>query len=177
MNKRLIANVIGCIGLTLATAAEARTSYDGPWILVFVTQSGKPRPDLQFLCEYKRRRCDAPQSGEVLWACRKIRRGSCVGDGPRQIRIRVREADARRRSRNLERPRRRWALLGILDRATKQLGRNHRDARRRPRQGRTVHSDELARMGMPRRTTPHPNAPPICRDGFITTIGTALMAV
>jgi hypothetical protein len=40
MNKRLIANVIGCACLTLATAAEARTSYDGPWNLVFVTQRG-----------------------------------------------------------------------------------------------------------------------------------------
>ena len=39
------------------------------------------------------------------------------------------------RRRDLERPRRRWALLGILDRTTKQLGRNRRDTRRRPRQG------------------------------------------
>jgi hypothetical protein len=62
--------------------------------------------------------------------CRKIGRGSRVGDGPRQIRIRVGEADARRRPRDLERPRRRCALLGILDRATKQLGRNHPEASR-----------------------------------------------
>ena len=40
MKKRLIANVIGCACLTLVTAAEARTSYDGPWDLVFVTQRG-----------------------------------------------------------------------------------------------------------------------------------------
>ena len=40
MNKRLIATVIGCACLTLATAAEARTSYDGPWNLVFTTQRG-----------------------------------------------------------------------------------------------------------------------------------------
>ena len=39
MNKRLIANVIGCAWLTLASAAEARTSYDGPWNLVFVTNA------------------------------------------------------------------------------------------------------------------------------------------
>ena len=38
MNKRLIANFICGACLTLATAAEARTSYDGPWNLVFVTQ-------------------------------------------------------------------------------------------------------------------------------------------
>ena len=63
MNKRLIANVIGCACLMLATAAEARTSYDGPWNFVFVTR--KLRSDLQFLSEHKRRRCDASQSGEV----------------------------------------------------------------------------------------------------------------
>ena len=40
MNKRLMANVIVCACLILATAAEARTSYDGPWNLTFVTQSG-----------------------------------------------------------------------------------------------------------------------------------------
>ena len=40
MNKRLIANVIGGACLILATAAEARTSYDGAWYLVFVTQRG-----------------------------------------------------------------------------------------------------------------------------------------
>jgi hypothetical protein len=48
MNKRLIANVIGCACLTLATAAEARTSYDGPWNLLFVTQSGSCDPTYNF---------------------------------------------------------------------------------------------------------------------------------
>jgi len=65
MNKRLIANVIGCAWLVLATAAEARTSYDGPWNLVFVTQRGSCDPNLQFFSKHKRRRCDASQSGEV----------------------------------------------------------------------------------------------------------------
>ena len=95
-----------------------------------ISSSRKLRSDLQFLSEHKRRRCDASQSGEVQWGCRKIGRGSSVGDGPGQIRIRVGEADARRRPRDLERPRRRWALLGILDRATKLLGRNHPGASR-----------------------------------------------
>jgi hypothetical protein len=40
MKKRLIANVICGACLILATAAEARTSYDGPWNLVFFTQRG-----------------------------------------------------------------------------------------------------------------------------------------
>ena len=48
MNKRLIANVIGCACLTLATAAEARTSYDGPWNLTFVTQHGSCDPTYNF---------------------------------------------------------------------------------------------------------------------------------
>ena len=48
MNKRLIANIIGCACLTLATAAEARTSYDGPWNLVFVTQRGSCDPTYNF---------------------------------------------------------------------------------------------------------------------------------
>ena len=48
MNKRLIANVIGCACLTLATAAEAGTSYDGPWNLVFVTQRGSCDPTYNF---------------------------------------------------------------------------------------------------------------------------------
>ena len=48
MNKRLIANVIGCACLTLATAAEAQTSYDGPWNLVFVTQRGSCDPTYDF---------------------------------------------------------------------------------------------------------------------------------
>jgi hypothetical protein len=83
----------------------------------------KLRSDLQFLSEHKRRRCHASQSGEVQRGCRKIGRGSRVGDGPRQIRVRFGKAGARLRRRDLERPRRRRALLGILDRATKQLGR------------------------------------------------------
>src|ERR1700750_3110349 len=48
MNKRLIAKFIGCACLTLATAAEARTSYDGPWNLVFVTQRGSCDPSYNF---------------------------------------------------------------------------------------------------------------------------------
>jgi hypothetical protein len=48
MKKRLIANFICCACLTLATAAEARTSYDGPWNLVFYTQRGSCDPTYTF---------------------------------------------------------------------------------------------------------------------------------
>ena len=40
MNKRLIANIIGCACVTLATAAENPNLYDGPFNLTFVTQRG-----------------------------------------------------------------------------------------------------------------------------------------
>jgi hypothetical protein len=48
MNKRLIANVICCACLALTTGAEARTSYDGPWTLVFFTQRGSCDPTYNF---------------------------------------------------------------------------------------------------------------------------------
>ena len=48
MKKRLLANAICCICLTLGTDAEARTSYDGAWNLVFVTQRGSCDPTYTF---------------------------------------------------------------------------------------------------------------------------------
>lgn len=48
MTKYLIASVLCCGCLVLATAAEARTSYDGPWSLVFVTQRGNCDPTYTF---------------------------------------------------------------------------------------------------------------------------------
>ena len=48
MNKRLIANVIGGACLILATAAEARTAYDGPWNLPSSTQRGSCDPTYTF---------------------------------------------------------------------------------------------------------------------------------
>jgi hypothetical protein len=48
MNKRLIASVVGFACLTVATAAEARTSYDGSWNLLFVTQRGSCDPTYSF---------------------------------------------------------------------------------------------------------------------------------
>jgi hypothetical protein len=48
MNKWLIANLICCACFTLAKTAEARTSYDGSWNLVFVTQRGSCDPTYNF---------------------------------------------------------------------------------------------------------------------------------
>lgn len=48
MKERLIAIAICCTCVTLATVAEARTSYDGAWDLVFVTQRGSCDPTYTF---------------------------------------------------------------------------------------------------------------------------------
>jgi hypothetical protein len=40
MKKYLVSTVISCITLLLATTANAHSSYDGSWSLVFVTQTG-----------------------------------------------------------------------------------------------------------------------------------------
>jgi hypothetical protein len=48
MDKGLIASLVCCGCLTLGTAAEARTSYDGAWNLVFVTQRGSCDPTYTF---------------------------------------------------------------------------------------------------------------------------------
>jgi len=48
MKERLIAAAICCACLSLATAAEARTSYDGSWDLTFVTQRGSCDPTYTF---------------------------------------------------------------------------------------------------------------------------------
>ncbi len=48
MTKRFIATVLCGACLTLASAAEARTSYDGSWDLVFVTQRGSCDPSYNF---------------------------------------------------------------------------------------------------------------------------------
>jgi len=40
MKKYLLSTVISCAALLLATTANARSSYDGSWSLVFFTQRG-----------------------------------------------------------------------------------------------------------------------------------------
>jgi hypothetical protein len=44
MNRQLLAILIGCATQLLATAADARSSYDGTWNITFVTQSGDCNP-------------------------------------------------------------------------------------------------------------------------------------
>jgi len=123
MNKRLIANVIGCACLTLATAAEARTSYDGPWNLVFVTQRGSCDPTYNFSVNIS--------DGVVTHPNLVKFRGSVGRSGAVRASVTVQEKYASgsgRLTRDVgSGPRRRWALLGILDRAAKQLRCDDRD--------------------------------------------------
>ena len=48
MNKHLLAVLAGCACQLLATAAEARSSYDGQWNIAFATQSGDCNPTYNF---------------------------------------------------------------------------------------------------------------------------------
>ena len=129
MNKRLIANVICCACLTLATAAEARTSYDGPWNLAFITQRGSCDPTYTFAVNIN--------DGVVTHPNLVKFRGYVGRSGAVRASVTVHDKYASGSGRltrefgprDLERPRRRWALLGILDRATKRLGRIQRRGR------------------------------------------------
>ena len=44
MNRLLLAILVGCATQLLATAADARSSYDGSWNVTFVTHSGDCNP-------------------------------------------------------------------------------------------------------------------------------------
>jgi hypothetical protein len=48
MQKYLLSTVIGCAAFLLATTANARSSYDGSWSLVFFTQRGACDPTYNF---------------------------------------------------------------------------------------------------------------------------------
>src|SRR5258707_14747714 len=76
------------------------------------------RSQLQLHGQCFRRSCDSSQSGKIQGIRCQIRFGSCVGDGSRQIRFGHGPAFRDVRSRKMERPRGKCAMLGLLDRAT-----------------------------------------------------------
>ena len=77
------------------------------------------RSHLQLHRQYFRRHCDPSQPGKIQGIRREIRCGSCVGDGSGQICVRHGQAFRDGRSRKMERPRGKCAVLRLLDRATK----------------------------------------------------------
>ncbi len=48
MTRHLLAILLGCAALLLATGADARSSYDGSWNITFVTQSGDCNPTYNY---------------------------------------------------------------------------------------------------------------------------------
>src|SRR5260370_2687199 len=76
------------------------------------------RSQLQLHRQCFRRHCDSSQSCKIQGIRREIWFRSCVGDGSRQICVRHGQVFRDVRSRKMERPRGRWAMLGLLDRAT-----------------------------------------------------------
>src|SRR5258707_2983432 len=76
------------------------------------------RSQLQLHRQCFRRHCDSSQSCKIQGIRREIWFRSCVGDGSRQICVRHGQVFRDVRSRKMERQRRNWAMLGLLDRAT-----------------------------------------------------------
>ena len=76
------------------------------------------RSQLQLHRQCFRRHCDSSQSRKIQGIRREIWFRSCVGGGSRQIRFRHGQAFRNLGSRNMERPRGKCAMLGLLDRAT-----------------------------------------------------------
>ena len=121
MKKCLIANAIFCAWLTLASAAEARTSYDGPWNLVFYTQQGSCDPTFTFSVNV--------DAGVVTHPNLVKFRGHVAKSGAVRASVTVQDKYASGsgkltgeiRPRHVERPRGRRKLFGILDRSAKPI--------------------------------------------------------
>src|ERR1700681_20368 len=77
------------------------------------------RSCLQLHRQCFQRSCDASQPREVQRIRREIRRGSRFGDRSRQTRLGLRQTLQHLWPRDMERLRRKCAMLGLLDRATK----------------------------------------------------------
>src|SRR5216684_1770455 len=78
------------------------------------------RSHLQLHCRCFRRSCDPSQSRKIQGIRREIWFRSCVGDGSRQVCVRHRQVFRDIRSRKMERPLGKRAMLWLLD-STKQL--------------------------------------------------------
>ena len=70
----------GCF-MALASAAYARSAYDGSWDLVFVTQRGACDASYNFTVNVSDGNVSHPKSSEIQRTRGKIRRGSRVGHG------------------------------------------------------------------------------------------------
>ena len=143
MKKCLIANAIFCAWLTLASAAEARTSYDGPWNLVFYTQQGSCDPTFTFSVNV--------DAGVVTHPNLVKFRGHVAKSGAVRASVTVQDKYASGsgkltgeiRPRHVERPRGWRKLFGILDRC------NETDSNRRICPLKTRRHLEIRSNGLP----------------------------
>ena len=104
--------------VALACSAHARSAYDGSWVLAFVTQRGACDPTYNFTVNVSNGIVTHPNLLKFRIR-REIRRGSRFGERSRQIRLRLRQTLQRLWPRDMARLRRKCAMLGLLDRATK----------------------------------------------------------
>ena len=110
--------VVGCL-IALASAAQARTAYDGSWDLVFVTKRGGCDPTYNFSVNISNGICDASEPGEVQRSCGELWCRPRLSGCSRQIRRRLRQALEQFWSRHVERLFGQRALFGLLDCTTK----------------------------------------------------------
>ena len=86
MNKHLLAILAACACQLLATAAEARSSYDGQWNITFVTQSGDCNPTYNYSVNIENGVITSPNVGTF--------RGNVTSSGAVRASVAVQEKHA-----------------------------------------------------------------------------------
>ncbi len=86
MDKCLPAVLFGCATLLLATAVDARSSYDGSWNIMFVTQSGDCSPTYNYPVEIENGVITSPGVGTF--------RGSVTSSGAVRASVTVQDKHA-----------------------------------------------------------------------------------
>jgi len=116
-------------------AAIGKSNYDGAWNLTFVTQRGECDPNYNFGINISNGNTQSPEFCEIHWQGKGERRGSCIGDRPRQICGGFRKTDKCFGTGHLERPIGNdalfWSLDGAENLTLRKLGRPLRDRSKR----------------------------------------------
>ena len=119
MRKLLLCATATCLFVTLANTADARSAYDGSWDLTFVTQRGACDAAYNFTVNVS--------NGVVTHPNLVKFRGYVAKSGAVRASVTVQDKYAagsgrtlwRVRPRDMARPRRKCAMLGLLERTTK----------------------------------------------------------
>ena len=73
VKNHLVAILAGCVFQSLTISADARSSFDGPWNIVFVTQRGNCSPTYNYMIKIK--------NGSITQASLRRFRGSVTRSG------------------------------------------------------------------------------------------------